>query len=105
MTSGYQIAQTAHSVAEYSFKRRILFNRWRKKSGWLISLAVKNLEELNTLMNTLRENNVDFVEFFEPDVNEITGICITPSSKADALTKKLSLAGKKSGAFNKHKKE
>lgn len=70
----------------------------------MISLAVKDLTELEQLMEALTEKEVGFVPFFEPDVNEITAIVIGPSEEADKATSSLRLAGKKGGEINKHKK-
>lgn len=99
LSPGYQIAQTAHSIAEWAFKRPRTFRKWRKESAYVISLSAPDLKGL---MLKLLEHNVDFVPFFEPDIGEVTAITITPNNLADSLTKKLNLAGKVAGTKNKH---
>lgn len=69
----------------------------------MISLAVKDLQELEELMETLKVKGVGFVPFFEPDINEITTIVIEPSEMADKCTSHIKLAGRKAGTVDKHK--
>lgn len=68
----------------------------------MISLAVKNLEELEALMVSLEAKKIRYVAFFEPDVNEITAIVIEPSKEADKATSSIPLAGRKVGVKDKH---
>jgi hypothetical protein len=69
----------------------------------MISLAVKDLVDLEQLMETLKEKKIGFVPFFEPDINEITAIVIEPSKEADKATSSIKLAGRKAGVIDKHK--
>lgn len=55
-------------------------------------------------MIQLAENKVDFVPFYEPDVDQITAITITPSTAADKLTSYIPLANKSTGSLDKHNK-
>jgi peptidyl-tRNA hydrolase len=105
LSAGYQIAQTGHAIAEYAYERRRTFRRWRKRSGYLISLAVKDLNELENLMKVLDKHKLDYVKFFEPDVNEVTAITISPHKLADYILKYIPLAGKKFGVFDKNYKK
>ena len=102
MSHGYQIAQTAHVVAQFAVEQPNIFKEWHSTSGYLICLAVPELSDLNNLKETLKTKMVKYVEFYEPDVSQITGIAIEPSDLSDELTAELSLAGRKSGYFNKH---
>lgn len=70
----------------------------------MISLAVKDLQELEQLMQTLTIKRIGFVPFFEPDINEVTAIVLTPSIEADKATSSIKLAGRKVGVIDKHSK-
>lgn len=68
----------------------------------MICLAVKDQEALQKLMLQLEENKLDFVPFYEPDVNQITAITITPHKLADKITAYIPLANKANGNVDKH---
>ena len=102
MSHGYQIAQTAHAVAQFAAEEPNIFKEWHSTSGFLICLAVPELSDLDRLKEILKMKMVRYVEFFEPDVNQITGIAIEPCEEADEITQYLSLAGRKSGHFSKY---
>lgn len=104
LSAGYQTAQTAHVLGEYAYKRPFQFWLWRKISGYLICLAVKDSEELTKLMKQLDKKGLKYVSFFEPDVGQITSIAITPSEEADRITKYIPRANKFSGTFDKNNK-
>jgi hypothetical protein len=53
-------------------------------------------------MLQLEANKLDFVPFYEPDVNQITAITITPNVLADKLTSYIPLANKVTGIIDKH---
>jgi hypothetical protein len=89
-------------MSEFAEKMPRTFKRWKKKSGYLICLAVKDLPELTELCSTLDSQKVKYVKFYEPDVNQLTAIAIAPSPKADHITRRIRLAGAKIGTFDKH---
>jgi len=63
--------QAGHVVAQFCLDRP--FSRW--KNGTLIYLGIKNLQQLKKLMNQLSYNNINYIEFCEPDRNnEVTAI-------------------------------
>lgn len=63
--------QAGHVVAQFCLDRP--FSRW--KNGTLVYLGIKNLTQLEKLMNQLRNNNNDYTYFREPDRNnEVTAI-------------------------------
>lgn len=105
MSPGYQVAQTAHSIAEYAAQKTRVFKRWHKRSGYLISLAVQDLQALDKLKQVLDKYKIEYVPFTEPDIGELTGLVLTPSKMADHITKYLNLAGKKAGVKDKHEKK
>lgn len=104
LTHGYQTAQTAHVVAEFAGKFPFTFWRWRKKSGFLICLSVRDKVELDNLIQVLDRRKLKYTKFFEPDVGEVTAIALAPHPEADRITKYLSLANKDAGTFDKNKK-
>lgn len=57
---------------------------------------------LQVLMKTLDEEKIKYTKFYEPDIKEVTAIAITPSDKADELTKGLQLANIKAGIKSKN---
>lgn len=104
MSHGYQTAQTAHAVAEWAYNNPRTFRRWRKKSGYLICLSVRNLSELNKLVDELAKAGCKYTKFYEPDIQQVTAIAISPSGDADKLTKGLQLANIKAGTLSKSTK-
>ena len=90
-------------MAEFAEKLPITFKEWKKKSGYLICLAVKDLQALNRLCELLDSQKLKYVKFFEPDVdNQLTAIAISPHWMADEFTKSIRCAGQKTGSFDKH---
>lgn len=80
------------------------FLKWREEGNFLISLAVQDKNELELLCDRLTNKNLSYIKFYEPDVDEITAIVITPSEEADKITSSIPLANRKSGIKNKHNK-
>ncbi len=63
--------QAGHVVAQFLLYGP--FSRWN--NGTLIYLGIKNLRNLEKLMYQLKDNNIIYTEFREPDLNnEITAI-------------------------------
>lgn len=104
LSHGYQTAQSGHAIVDWAFEHPRTFRRWRKKSGYLICLSVRNKEELEKLIEELAKNNLKYTKFYEPDIGELTAIAITPSDKADELTKRLQLANVSAGTKSKSTK-
>lgn len=102
LSHGYQTAQTGHAIAEWAYMNGRTFRQWRKTSGYLICLSVRNKEELGEVMKALGDSKIKYTSFFEPDIGEITAIAISPSVKADNLTRKLQLANVKAGNKDKN---
>jgi hypothetical protein len=63
--------QAGHVVAQFCLYGP--FSRW--KNGTLIYLGIKDLRSLKELILQLKDNNINYTEFREPDIgNEITAI-------------------------------
>ena len=99
---GYQIVQSAHSVADFAVQHTTIFKDWHQQSNSLICLATKDLSELQNLINKCKNKNIKFVEFYEPDVNQLTSICLEPTEQSRKITGSLKLAGKAIGTIDKH---
>ena len=70
--------QAGHAVAQFLLYGP--FSRW--KNGTLIYLGIKNLKRLEKLIYQLKNNNINYVEFREPDIgNQITAIATDQHSE------------------------
>jgi hypothetical protein len=89
-------------MSEFAEKFPRTFKKWKRKSGYLICLAVKNSQELEKLSQELSRKKIKFVKFFEPDVGQVTAIAIAPDPRANMITRRIKLAGYKTGKMDKH---
>jgi hypothetical protein len=81
-----QAVQAGHAVAEYLLGG---FNESQWDNGTLVYLGVKNRGQLERWMSRLRDRDVKFAVFCEPDIgNEPTAIATTEGKE---LFKKLNL--------------
>jgi hypothetical protein len=62
--------QGGHALAEFLLHGPK--SSW--KNGTLVYLGVKNLQQLDRLVYILINENVPFVEFYEPDIDQITAV-------------------------------
>jgi len=71
LSTSQRAVQAGHVVAQFCLY--CPFSRWN--NGTLIHLGIKNLRQLEKLMNQLSNNNINYTEFREPDMNnEVTAI-------------------------------
>jgi len=71
LTTSQMAVQAGHAVAEYLLHSH--FFRWQNET--LIYLGVKNLNQLEKLKYKLGIENIKYIEFREPDLNnEVTAI-------------------------------
>ena len=98
LSVGYQITQTAHSVADFAYHKPYEFKSWRENSNYKICLSTKDEESLTKLYNKLIDRDAHVIAFHEPDLgNEMTAITLLGESLYKNHTKFLSLAGKEYG--------
>lgn len=91
--AGYQLVQTAHSVAEFAHQFPQEFAEWNQQSKYIISLSVDNEEKLQRLFYKLQDNGANVVAFNEPDIqDQLTSICYYGTPELRKLTEKLDLA-------------
>lgn len=73
--AGYQIVQSAHSIADFAFDHPEKFKEWKSISNSIICLSVKDEQTMLKLYDKFcKKTKVS--KFFEPDVNEFTSICL-----------------------------
>lgn len=93
ISAGYQLVQSAHSVAEFAYQYPNQFHDWIDTSKYLISLSVDDEENLKNLYCILKHNGAHVVAFTEPDIdNQLTSICYYGTPEMRKLTQKLDLA-------------
>ena len=93
ISAGYQIIQTAHSVAEFAHHFPNQFKDWKTISNYVISLSIDNEEKLQRLFYKLQDNGADVIAFTEPDINnQLTAICYYGTPEMIKITNKLDLA-------------
>jgi len=75
LTTSQQAVQAGHAVAAFLLHGQF-FRRWENET--LIYLGVKGLIQLENLKRKFHYNDISFVEFREPDLNnETTAIATT----------------------------
>ena len=96
LSSGYQLVQSLHSLAEFTEGHPEEFDFWKKNSNYMVSLSIGNEERLRRLYLKLKTKGAKVVPFYEPDIgNELTAICFYGTEEMRKHTKKLNLALKK----------
>lgn len=71
LSKSQQAVQAGHALAEYLLHGP--FSRWQ--NGTLIYLGVKGLKQLEKLKRRFTEEDIPYIEFREPDLNnEVTAI-------------------------------
>jgi hypothetical protein len=95
LSLGYQIAQSCHSVADFSYHLSETFKSWRENSNYKICLAAKDQKSLTKLFRKLSERGAKIVPFYEPDLNnEMTAFTFLGEDQYRKYTSYLPLAGK-----------
>lgn len=93
---GYQVPQTNHAAMEFAAQYPAEFLDWHKKSNSIIVLNCQNERKLVEFSQKLREKDIKFAEFREPDIgDELTAIAILPGPEVKRLCSGLPLSGKR----------
>ena len=91
---GYQAVQSSHSIADFILQHPQIAKSWHK-SNYLVSLTVKNEEELIKLIQKAELKGITYTLFREPDIgNQITSVTFEPSEQTRKLVSSLPLLGK-----------
>ena len=92
LTPGQQSVQSCHAAIDFCFSYSKESLDWHKNSNYLISLSVADESKLFDLSAKLRLLGIEFVEFYEPDMNnELTAIAFLSNEKTKKLTSHLPL--------------
>lgn len=92
----YQVPQSNHAAMEFAAQYPTEFSEWHKKSNSIIILNCQSERKLIEFSQKLRDKNIKFSEFREPDIgDELTAIAICPGPEIKRLCSGLPLAGKR----------
>lgn len=93
MTPGAKLAQSCHVAFSFAHEHTQIVNTWMKDSNYLVVLE---LEELDTVIEQAKINNIEFSIFMEPDMNNIiTAVALEPGDKSRRLCARIPLALRK----------
>lgn len=104
LSSGYQLVQTAHAMADFAIQYPKEFQQWHSSSNYLACLSTKDESSLRNLLHRLIAEGIKHVTFTEPDLeNQITAIAIEPSEMTRRICSSFPLALKEcNNGLNKH---
>jgi len=92
LSAGYQAVQSSHAIADFAIQFPAIFKKWHEESNYIIQLSVDSKFDLEQLIDKLEKNNIKFVPFYEPDLdNQLTAICIEPCEQARRITSSIPL--------------
>ena len=93
LSAGYQGVQAMHAAIQFMFEHPEAAKEWYEISNYLGFLSVANEQELRSLIEVAREQNIRFSVFREPDIdNQITAIALEAGRKSKKLCSHLQLA-------------
>ena len=93
---GYQAVQSTHSIADFAFEFPDTFLQWKMESNSIICLGIKDEFQLKELYYKFKDLTPSVI-FFEPDVDEMTSVCLygTPNIRKKLKGLSLLLTNKK----------
>lgn len=95
---GVKVAQSCHSVAEFSYHNRDTFDEWIENSNYKICVETENEKKLIQLFFKLLEKGAKVTAFFEPDLgDQMTAFTFANNEELNKYTKYLPLVGKNMG--------
>ena len=102
LSEGQKLAQTNHSLAEFSNEHYDIFQQWKSISNSLIILECNNELELHNLLTKIKQQNLIYSSFNELDLdNTLTSICIFTTKENRKLFSNLPLCGKPPDTIDK----
>lgn len=103
LTAGYQVAQTAHAVADFARFNSDAFTDWHSNSQYIVALQAPSTEALERLLTRAHAAELAVHPFREPDIeDQLTAIAFSPHPRNRRFLSGLPLAGKKTGHTSKH---
>lgn len=102
LTAGYQVAQTAHAVANFARFDTDAFTHWHAQSQYLVALQAPCADTLEGLLSRALAAELTVHPFREPDIgDQLTAIAFSPDPRNKRFLSRLPLAGKKTGSTSK----
>lgn len=93
MLPGQQLVQSIHALADFAHLHPIPFDRWKKSSNTLVSLAEKSTTSLTELFLRLESKGFVVVPFYEPNLdNQLTALAVYGDQRAQKYLRFLPLA-------------
>lgn len=103
LTAGYQVAQTAHAVANFARFDSDAFACWHSRSQYLVALQAPCADALEGLLSRALAAGLTVHPFREPDIgDQLTAIAFSPDPRNKRFLSSLPLAGKQTGSTSKH---
>ncbi len=91
ISSGYQIAQSGHAIAQFFLEHPELSKQWN--NNYLISLSIDSEQSLYNLLEQIENTGTPVSYFREPDIgHELTSLCFIQNDKTKKITHKLKLS-------------
>jgi pyridoxine 5'-phosphate synthase PdxJ len=91
LSPGSQIAQTAHSIAQFLLEHPEKSKEWN--NNYLVCLSAENEKSLKKLLEKLESFGIPISMFYEPDLdNQLTSITFQHNSESRKYTTSLPLA-------------
>lgn len=92
LTPGQQAVQSTHAALDFGLEFSEVASEWHKVSNYLIQLAVKDEQELKALIRKIEAEELRYVAFREPDLNNvITAVAIEPCDASQRLVSNIPL--------------
>ena len=93
ISPGYQAVQSTHSIADFAFEYPETFAKWKLESNSIVCLSVKDELELKKLHDKFKELTQSVI-FYEPDVDEMTSLCLYGTPEVRKKLRRLLLKNK-----------
>lgn len=88
-----QATQSIHAAVDFVFKHHAELKNWHDLSNTIVLLSVKNEKGLLKLIKKLKNSNIKYTIFTEPDIgDQITALALEPSDDAAEFCKELPTA-------------
>lgn len=92
LSPAQQAVQAAHAAIDFCFQHPGRASPWHAQSNYLVLLALKNEQELLTLISRCQDVLLDHTVFREPDLgNPVTAVAIEPSAATQKLVRRIPL--------------
>lgn len=96
LSVGYQAAQIAHAVADFTQQHSVETQQWHNRSNSVIILEAHNVEELYGFIEKAENKGITYTYFREPDLgDEITAIAFAPGKETVKMLSNLPCLGRK----------